>query len=149
MNIKANNKGDISFAFTFPDLEAERGEIERVANEFSQDDHNVFVEQFMERAKGSPLITMELDMWSMLENTDSYDISPGDWDTVDNHAVAGNPDRPRNWQYFRLMIENEENLHAPIVCQKNGRLHLVSGNTRLMVARALGKAPQILLVNMD
>lgn len=136
-------------SFTFPNVEMERGEIERVAVEFAETDPAVFTTQLVERSKGAGLITMSEEMWSTLENTDSYDIPSGDWEAVEHHSAAGHSEAPRDWQKLKSKMENGESLDAPIICHKAGRFHLVSGNTRLMVARALGQIPQVLLVNMD
>ncbi len=135
--------------FVYPNIETEQGEIDRVAAIFNEEDPRAFSTQFIERAKQARLHTLTEILWGQLENTDSYDIPLGGWDIVKDHAVEGNVDNPRDWETLKMKIENKESLDAPIVCQKNGQLHLVSGNTRLMVARALGKSPQVLLVNMD
>lgn len=63
--------------------------------------------------------------------------------------MDGHVEAPRDWQLLKSKIENGESLDAPIICQKGDRLHLVSGNTRLIVTRALGMLPQVLLVNID
>src|SRR3989344_7233648 len=142
------NKESVSVAFIFPNVEAEQGEIERVASQFAGEDPAAFTNQFIERSKTSKLLTMDEETWGKLENTDSFDIQSGDWEAVEDHAVAGHSSAPRDWQKLKTKIERGESLDAPIICQKGGRLHLVSGNTRLMVTRALGKLPQVLLVNM-
>ena len=146
-NSKSPEASTITFAF--PNVETERGEIERVGQEFSEEELDVFVSRFIEVAKKAQLISMSEEMWSRLENTDSYDILPGDWEKVDSHFVAGKPEAPRDWQKLKSKLEKGENLDAPIIYQKGDKLHLVSGNTRLMVVRALGKTPQVLLVNIN
>src|SRR3989344_8451423 len=137
------------FSFVYPDVEVERGEIERVASEFAGEDSLLFTNRFIEKAKNTSLTTMSKEKWRMLENTDSFDIQSGDWETVEHHAVAGHSSAPRDWQKLKEKMEKGVSLDAPIICQKGGRLHLVSGNARLMVAKALGNSPQVLLVNMD
>lgn len=143
------NKDSIPTPFVFPNVESERGEIERAAVEFAESDPVVFTSELIERSKNTGLIAMSEEMWSTLENTDSYDIPSGDWESVEHHAVAGHLELARDWKGLKSKMEAGESLDAPIICQKAGRLHLVSGNTRLMVARALGRMPQVLLVNMD
>lgn len=150
MSIESPKTGEKEISpFVFPNLESERGEIERVANEFAKEDPTAFTNKFIERSKGVGLVAMREEMWNALENTDSHDIKVGDWSAVENHAVEGNPKSPRDWQKLKSKIEGGESLDAPIVCEKGGKLHLVSGNTRLMVAKALGMVPQVLLVKMD
>ncbi len=136
-------------SFIFPNLKTEQDEIVRTAIQFAKEDTTVFLKKFIERAKESEMIVMTEDIWSKLENTDSYDIKKGDWKMVEYHAVEGNPTAPRDWQTLKLRIEKGEQLNAPIICQKGGTLHLVSGNTRLMVSRALEITPSVLWVNMD
>ena len=140
-------KNEISFSF--PKIEDERGEIKRVAHEFGEGNPQEFVETFIEQAKESGLITLNEEMWGRFENTDSFDIKPGDWETVSHHAIEGHPDHPRDWNKIKVIMEQGGTLPAPIICQKGNRLHLVSGNTRLMTARAFGKTPKILLVKID
>lgn len=79
-----------------------------------------------------------------MENTDSLDIEYDDWGTVAMHASQGN----RDWESLKLKMESEGEIDAPIILRKGGTLHLVSGNTRLMVARALGKTPKVVIVDM-
>ena len=136
-------------SFVFPNIEAERGEIERVAGEFAKENSQTFARRLIEQAKVSELVAMDEDMWSRLENTDSFDIRIADWETVEQHAVAGHAESPRDWQALKKKIESGSDLDAPIVCALGDRLHLVSGNTRLMVARALGMQPRILLINLS
>lgn len=109
----------------------------------------MFLEKFVEQARKNTLVTLAEDLWSKLENTDSYDIPKGDFEMVKYHAVEGNPNAPRDWETLKSKMEKGDQIDAPIVCEKGGKLHLVSGNTRLMVARTLGIVPQILLVKMD
>ncbi|HEY4498562.1 MAG TPA: hypothetical protein VJH94_00695 [Candidatus Paceibacterota bacterium] len=135
--------------FVFPDLEKERGEIGRVARVFAPEDINAFVERFYERSKKATLMVLSEDTWSQLENTDSYDIALGAWKEVEYHAIEGKPEAPRDWKVMRDKIEQHQLLEAPIVVKMGDRYHLVSGNTRLMVVRALGITPEVLVVDWD
>jgi len=60
--------------FILPDVVAERGEIERVAREFVEENPVRFFEKFTEKAKKSQLVSLNPKMWQSLENTDSYDV---------------------------------------------------------------------------
>lgn len=135
--------------FIFPEVNREIGEITRVAETFGKEDPEQFTKQFLEKAKTSPLIELSEEMWSQLENTDSYDISPNDWSSVEHHAVEGHPDQPRDWRFYKAKMESGEEVASPIIFKQGDTLHLVAGNTRLMVARALGIIPKALLVELD
>lgn len=126
----------------------ERGEIERVSQIFGGNNKKQFVEKFIEKAKSVTVTNLSEDDWSHLENTDSYDISDGDWETVRYHSVEGNPDRPRDWESIKKQFENEH-IVPPMILKMGDTLHLMSGNTRLMVARALGRVPKVAIVDMS
>ncbi len=134
--------------FSFPDLKTEQGEIERVAQVYASGDPKTFIGHFLEQAKGAVLVPLTDELWSKLENTDSYDIPAEDWDLVEHHAVAGHPEHARDWRSLRVKIESGVSIDAPIVLKIGNELHLVSGNTRLMVARAKGIIPNVLLVQL-
>lgn len=138
-------------AFTFPDITKEAGEIERVAKQYDPEHAEAFALKFVEKAKQSKLIDMTEEMWSKLENTDSFDISKDGWDKVSEHVDHGNKESGanRDWQDIKQKMEQAVVLDAPIILKRLNELHLVSGNTRLMVARALGKIPKVLLVEME
>ncbi len=130
--------------FIFPSIEKERGEIERVAHLFSTANTDEFVSKFIEVAQVSELKPISEEEWLKLENTDSIDISNGDWEGVRKNAESVK----RDWETLKTKIESGENLDAPIILKIGETLHLVSGNTRLMISRALGIVPKILMVNM-
>ncbi len=139
--------------FVVPNLERERGEIRRVAQEvFDLNDPEKirqFGIQFLEAAKTAPLVELSEDIWSKLQNTDSYGIPSQDWSLVEEHAVGGHPDSPRDWQFYKARCEQGDPVDAPTILKTGETYHLVSGNTRLMVARALGITPKVLLVELD
>jgi hypothetical protein len=89
-------------------------------------------------------------MWSALDNTDSFDIPPDGWDKIAEHVSSVNYETgaTRDWKKFKLMMEQGQKVDAPILLKHSGELHKVSGNTRLMVARAMGKTPKVLVVEI-
>ena len=121
--------------------------MELFGNPDKQATENFFL-RFSAVARTSPLVDLSEDMWKQLENTDSYDISSKNWALVEEHAVAGHMDRPRDWRTLKTQFEDGASIEAPIVLKTKGILHLVSGNTRLMIARALGITPKVLLVEL-
>ena len=138
---------EVKKQFVFPNIESEMGEIERVAATFSSEDQGAFIGRFIEKAKIASLSPLSEEIWSKLENTDSFGILAGDWNEVEYHAKA----EPvlRDWQGLRAKIEDGKPMDAPIIARLKDTLHLVSGNTRLMVSRAARIRPEVLIVNMD
>ncbi len=136
--------------FLFPDIEKERGEIERVAEKYKPENVTEFVNEFYRKAKEAQLIDLTEDLWSVLDNTDSYDISRDGWEKVDEHVEHTNNETgsSRDWNDLRKKMEQGQELDAPIILRYKGELHKVSGNTRLMVTRALGVTPKVLLIEM-
>lgn len=137
-------------AFAFPDVEKECGEIERVAQKYNPQNPEDFVRAFYKKAQEAKLIDLTEEMWAILDNTDSFDIPHNGWEQIAEHIDYTNQETGanRNWDDVRQKMEQEKKLDAPIVLKHSGEIHLVSGNTRLMVACALGKTPKVLLVEM-
>lgn len=78
-------------------------------------------------------------MWQALENTDSNELSVGDWDQVQQWAQEVG----RDAESLKAHLSRHHHLEAPIIMQYGERYHLVAGNTRLMVARAAGISPSV------
>lgn len=125
--------------FVLPDIEKERGEFERVAQVFNLDCDTLM---FLAKEEGK-LQRLDAATWDVLDNTDSKDIQRDDWKTVQKYSES--QEHPRDWRGPKKEIEEGVALKAPIIFKYNGKYHLVSGNTRLMVARALGVTPQVLI----
>lgn len=141
----SHEQKEIHPQYIFPDFRYEMGEIERTAQEFAPKNHQQFMKEFVEQGTKSQLTELSEEIWKDLENTDSYDISLGGWEEVADHAdFIG-----RDWETKKRLMENGNPIHAPIILKKNGRYHKVAGNTRLMVARALGIRPTVVIVDMD
>jgi hypothetical protein len=120
-----------------PDIEEEQGEIERTALDLGIDNY----EDLMERAKKSKLEPLTDEVWSQLQNTDSYDT-----DTV---KKADRLAREYNRDIASVFDGMGKELPAPIVLFRKGkRPYLVGGNTRLMASRAFGHTPKVLIVRM-
>jgi hypothetical protein len=132
--------------FIFPDIQAEEGEFDRVEEELGMESD---VLMFLAREEGQ-LRVLDDDLWSRLDNTESKDISKGDWETVDAVIQHSNNDIPkprdrRDWKDLKRKIESGTKLNAPIIMKYGDIHHVVSGNTRLMVAKALGINPEVLI----
>jgi hypothetical protein len=127
--------------FTFPDIEAERGEFERVAEKFGLDTE-VLMMLALEEGR---LESLGEGLWTGLfglDNTSSKNIGLDNWEGVVEALHEDGVER--NWEELRDKIMKGEVLDAPIILKMGGLYHLVSGNTRLMVARTLGITPKVL-----
>lgn len=129
--------------FKYPNIEKEEGEFDRVAKEFS-----IETSVLMFLAQGGELVQMDEALLSKLENTDADTVQEGDWEVVHDHS---NPDgvHKRDWETLKKKMETGEVLDAPIIMKFGNRYHLVSGNTRLMVSRAKGVYPKVLVFEID
>mgnify|MGYP000922222227 CR=1 FL=1 len=126
--------------FRYPDVFAENGELERVAQNFEID---LSVLEY--QAQNGELITLEEDIWSTLENSDSPTIETGDWKQVEELSLQVE----RNWEDLKNKLEKGIVLEAPIIMKFGNRYHLVAGNTRLMVSKAMGVVPKVLLFEIE
>ncbi|HBD24442.1 MAG: hypothetical protein A2566_01465 [Candidatus Zambryskibacteria bacterium RIFOXYD1_FULL_40_13] len=142
--------GKIAETFIFPDIEKEHGEIERVAQKYSPQNPEAFIRTFYEKVQSSRIVDLTEEMWATLDNTDSFDIPHDGWEQVKGHIDHTNQETraSRSWEELKQKMELGQELGAPIILKYFNETHLVSGNTRLMVARALRKTPKILLVEM-
>ena len=89
-------------------------------------------------------------MWGILDNTDSFDVARNGWERVAEHIDHTNQETGANrtWGGLRQKMEQGKEIDAPIILKHSDGIHLVSGNTRLMIARSLAKTPKVLLVEM-
>lgn len=120
-----------------PDILAERGEFTRVAGTFSLDEGRLIR---LATTAGS-LVSLSRDVWDDLDNTDSNRFEIGDWEAVAEHSHQSG----RDWQGIKSNFIQGQSYDAPIIMKFRGQYHLVSGNTRLMVVRAMGVAPKVWL----
>jgi hypothetical protein len=136
--------------FLFPNIEKERGEIERVAQKYSPLDPEAFTQDFYAAARLTKLTDLTEDIWEELDNTDSFDIPREGWAQIAEHVDHTNKETAanRSWEDLKQKLECGQKLDAPIILKHSGKIHLVSGNTRLMVARALSMKPKVLLVEI-
>lgn len=87
-------------------------------------------------------------MLQKLENTTASAFEAGDWKAVHEHSNPGGQMK-RDWEDLRNTIDAGIVLDAPSITKFGDRFHLVSGNTRLMVSRAQGVCPKVLVFEMD
>jgi hypothetical protein len=128
----------------------ERGEIRRVIEEFlGQSSTEENIKRVVELLESAPMEELTEQMWARLENSDSYDVAPGDIEKVKSLLEEHDRDLPPEKRRDLAVIENGFkqglSMKAPMILERNDRLHLVSGNTRLMVSRAFGARPQVII----
>jgi hypothetical protein len=118
-----------------PILQAENEEIERTADELGLP-YDVVYNSF---ASGKE-VTLTDEMWSRLENTDSYDINSEE-EAIELARHYGKD--------IQSILAAEKTPPALILQYSPNKYYLVGGNTRLMVARAKGINPQVILGTIE
>lgn len=129
-----------STPFLFPNIEREAGEFERVAKSFGLETSTL-----MSQATKGELVDLDDETWQRLENTDSNQLEAGDWKKVEEYSAHVN----RDWAGLRDKIISGEAIDAPIIMKFGERYHLVSGNTRLMITKAIGIKPHVLIFRAE
>ncbi len=133
-----------SSVFKRPDnLKGEEGEIKRVAAHFDEN-LDSFVMRFIQAYADAPMVRLTPRLLAQLENSDVQQVEEGNWAHVQELADMVK----RDWEDIREKIDNNVPIDAPIVVRYRDTLHLVSGNTRLMVAKAAGKPLDVALVSL-
>jgi len=117
----------------------ERSEIERVAQEF-----NVPIPDVEYAFIAGNMIVLSDDIWSKLENTDSYNIKSLE------DAIALAKEYGKDWKPTLAAIKANKAMNPPLILNYDkDKYHLVGGNTRLMFLKALGKIPKVLLATLN
>jgi hypothetical protein len=86
-----------------------------------------------------------------LEPTAKADSRDPSWTLESVITYRTTDDRPDRRDIMRIIegMEHGDTLPAPIVLFRDGHPpYLIAGNTRLLVARAMGRRPKILAVRM-
>ena len=132
-----------------PDVRGEMGEIKRTAQHFSQTKggYEKNLAALVEAIEKGIIGELTNDIWMRLANTDSFhSIREGHIEDVAQYAAA----YKRDYGILLEVFEKGGSLPAPIIAMIRDKLpYLVSGNTRLMVARAIKKRPQALFAKID
>lgn len=126
-------------SWSIPSIEEELGEIERTAEHLE-----IPLEVLLTAVNQGKLVILNNELWSQMENTDS-------WETTDMQSVErlGN-EYERDVNSLVHAMKTGKTIPAPIVLIKpDGIPYLIGGNTRLMVARALGLRPKIFLITIS
>jgi cytidyltransferase-like protein len=125
---------------TFTALVAkEASEIERTAEEF-----NIPLEDLKYAFTAGGMVVLTDDIWSKLENSDSYEINSLD-DAIKLAKKYG-----KNWEPTYKAIKAGKTIDPPMILNYDKtKYYLVGGNTRLMFYKALGIEPKVLLATID
>ena len=123
--------------WVMPDIQKEMDELERTADTLGID-----LNSLVQVTKQSKLVPLDEMTWRSMKNTDSYGIKKGDMKTV--NSLGGG--YGRDVGSILNAFQQGGTLPAPIVLVQNNEPYLVGGNTRLMIARAMGAQPMILKV---
>jgi hypothetical protein len=94
------------------------------------------------------MLDLTEDLWRELENTDSFDVMLGDYATIRECVEAQKRDYEARVTPQMRQINNGTAISAPIIVRYGNTLHLVAGNTRLMLARAAGQTPKVVIVQL-
>ncbi len=133
-------------SWSVPNFMEESGEIDRTAKIFANGDEDLYkkiIECFKNQMNSIKLVPLTNEIWNNLENTDSIDLKLGDTDK----AVELANYYKREWQTKLETIKSGKPMPAPIIFEMNGRYHKVAGNTRLMLAKVLGKTPMVAIIH--
>jgi hypothetical protein len=118
-----------------PIIKAETEEIERTAEDLGLP-FDVVYNSFVNGKE----VTLNDEMWSRLENTDSYDINSEE-EAIELANYYGKD--------IQSILAAEKTPPALILQYSPNKYYLVGGNTRLMVARAKGENPNVILATIE
>ena len=118
-----------------PIIKAENEEIERTADELGLPYDTVY-----NSLVNGDEVTLTDEIWSRLENTDSYDINSEE-EAIELAQYYGKD--------YKSILSAEKTPPALILQYSPNKYYLIGGNTRLMFARAKGINPQVILGTIE
>jgi len=117
----------------------EETEIERTAEHF-----NIPIPDVRYAFTAGNMVVLSDDIWSKLENTDSYEVNSLD-DAIQLATEYG-----KDYKSTLDAIKADKTINPPMVLNYDkDKYYLVGGNTRLMFYKALGKIPKVLMGVLD
>lgn len=129
-----------------PDFTREVGEIFGTAERLAENQHEkteVALRIYEALSQGMPENLTD-ELWRHLQNSDSFSIATGDFDRVRELAKMYH----RDFQFHINRILNREPVPAPTIVVYDNVPYKVGGNTRLMIARALGVRPKAVIARL-
>jgi hypothetical protein len=138
--INLNEQQPIDATSPYHDLViSELGEIDRTAQVF-----NVQPDDIQYAFEDGSEVVLSDDVWSKLENSDSYEIQ-----NLEQAIKLANKYK-KDWRSIVRAIQDEKQLPLPLILRYDAdKYYLVGGNTRLMIYKALGVQPVVLMGNLD
>ncbi len=138
-----------------PNLQKERGEIERALREFlgkkpTPENVSAIVTIF----ESAPIVELSDEEWKLLENTDSFNrVRPGHFEDAEmiikEYNLELDDENKRDFKKILMGFYGGKMEMPAIIRNQNGKLHLVSGNTRLMISRAMNIRPKVVIGKID
>ena len=129
-----------------PNVKGEMDEVKRVSQYLTRHENfSVSVDDVKQSLKKSAETTLDDDLWSKLENTESNKISKGEFFKVlmiSKHYNKSNPYK------LKLKLANDE-YERPMIVKFGNRYHVVSGNTRLCTAASMGMNPKVFIGDLN
>lgn len=134
--------------YSMMDLASEKGEAERVIQtvlgvDSSDPKYFGILKSMGSKILYGKLTTLTDEMWSKLENTDSWkNVQSGDLKKAEEISRF----YKKNFPGILEGIKNGSKIPVPIIFKVGDKTHLMSGNNRLMIARGLKQRPMVIIV---
>jgi hypothetical protein len=140
---KARGLTNITVNWVYPQIttQNDHSELSRTAKQFGLDEEKLKDHIIM----NGKMVVLGKDLWSNLKNTDSWELKIGDLEKVRALANRYNKDA----KGILNGLKNEKPMKCPIILVIDTKPYLMDGNTRLMLFKALGITPKVLLVKVS
>jgi hypothetical protein len=120
-----------------PSFDEEKEEFERTAEEL-----DIPLSELEDAFNHGNLRMMPKPIWEKLKNTDSANTETFDeLVQILQKYKKKDPEFERDWRTLRKAFDKKLPMKAPIVLKHDKEFYLISGNTRLMVAKVLETQP--------
>jgi hypothetical protein len=130
----------------YPNIKGEMDEIQRVSQYLTRnEDFPASVYDIISSLENADEVVLSDELWSNLENTDSNEIEVGDFDAVFDLAHHYGKSNPKK---LKRKLESGD-YERPMIVKFGDRYHLVSGNTRLSTAAAMGINPKVFIGDLN
>ena len=134
-----------------PNLEKEKSELKHAAHDFLGNEYAAI--KIKNSLASAPVTELSESDWESLENTDSFhnvrfgSIHDARSITEEYNGLL-DTDSKRDFEALLNSFMENNAMECPTIVKKDGKMHLISGNTRLMIARALGIKPKVIIAEV-